>query len=110
VKIPEEMGKQETDQLPATQKQILQQGVTGCDHSLPYFDGKSKHPKDHFIDLDTDSMETAPDVRVYFWLVGYDQQDEPETPTDFEARVIFDGKLVRAGREWLRDRRDLGFG
>jgi hypothetical protein len=104
------MDKTETDQPPATQKRIHQQGVTGGDDSLPYFDGTSKDPKDHFIDLDTDSIETAPDVRVYFWLVGHDVQDEPEIPTDPEARVAFDAKLVRAGREWLRDYRDLGCG
>jgi hypothetical protein len=104
------MDREETKKPPATQKEIHQQGVTGGDHRLPYFDATSKDPKDHFIDLDTDSMETAPDVRVYFWLVAHGIQEEPEPPTNLEARLVFDAKLVRAEREWLRDLRNLGRG
>jgi hypothetical protein len=102
--------KADINQPPAAQLQVHQQGIIGDSHSSPYFDRTSKDPKDHIIDLDTDSMEIAPDVRVYFWLVGHDIKDEPETPSDFEARVIFDETLVRAGREWLRDFRNQGCG
>jgi hypothetical protein len=86
--------KADINQPPAAQLQVHQQGIIGDSHSSPYFDRTSKDPKDHIIDLDTDSMEIAPDVRVYFWLVGHDIKDEPETPTDFEARVVFDETLV----------------
>jgi hypothetical protein len=48
----------------------LEQGITGADLSLPLFDGTSGNPLDHLIDVDTPSMETCPDVRVYFWNVG----------------------------------------
>jgi hypothetical protein len=85
----------------------LQQGITGSDTSLPYFDGSSKRPDDHFIDLDTDSMEREPDVRVYFWMVGSEVLDTFEVPID---RVAHDSLLVRTGREWLRDYRDKGCG
>jgi len=104
------MGERNTSPPPAALKWIHQQGVTGVDNTLPYFDGTSTDPKDHFIDLDTDSMETAPDVRVYFWLVGHEIQGQPEPPTDLETRVTFDTELVRSGREWLRAYRDFGCG
>ena len=88
-------------------KPIHQQGITGSDLSLPYFDGSSQNPDDHFIDLDTDSMEREPDVRVYFWMVGSEVLDTSEVPID---RVAHDSLLVRTGREWLRDYRDKGCG
>jgi len=91
-------------------KRIHQQGVTGSNLAHPLFDGKSKNSADHFIDLDTDSMESAPDVRSYFWFVGHHVRSEPEVPHDLETRVVFDAELVRAGREWLRDFRDQGLG
>ena len=104
------MGEENTSPSPAALKWIHQQGITGSDDTLPYFDGTSTDPKDHFIDLDTDSMETAQDVRVYFWLVGHEIQGQPESPTDFEGRVAFDAELVRCRREWLRAYRDFGCG
>jgi hypothetical protein len=85
----------------------LQQGITGSDLTLPYFDGSSQNSDDHFIDLDTDSMEREPDVRVYFWMVGSEVLDTSEVPID---RVAHDSHLVRTGREWLRDYRDKGCG
>lgn len=88
-------------------KHIHQQGITGINLALPYFDGSSKNADDHFIDLDTDSMEREPDVRVYFWHVGSEVLDVMDVPVD---RVDFDSLLVRTGREWLRDYRDKGCG
>lgn len=86
------------------------QGVTGSDPTLPIFTGLSKDSHDHFIDIDTDSMETAPDVRSYFWAVGLDIQHDPVPPVDLEERRVFDAQLVRAGREYLRDIREQGVG
>jgi hypothetical protein len=88
------------------------QGVTGADPSLPTFDGSSTNPDDHLIQLDDDSMETAPDVRVYFWLVGLchrGNQREPPPPTLGE-RELWDDVLVREGREYLRQARAEGKG
>jgi hypothetical protein len=48
----------------------LLEGVTGADTSQPFFDGSSKEPSDHLIELDDSSMERLPDVRVYFWSIG----------------------------------------
>jgi hypothetical protein len=69
-------------------------------------------PLEHLIDLDTDSMETAPDVRVYFWYVGYETlfEDGCSVPVDSEERKEFDSRVVRAGREYLKEMRDEGFG
>jgi hypothetical protein len=93
-------------------KKWLRQGITGSDPTLPIFDGSSMDIKDHLIDIDTDSMETAPDVRVYFWMVGYDSLDldYPDVPTDLEERKLFDAKMVRTGREHLKDLKQRGLG
>lgn len=93
-----------------SKKRIHQQGVTGSHVAGPFYDGTSKVSADHLIDLDTDSMESAPDVRSYFWLVGSHVRRQREVPHDMETRVMFDAELVRAGREWLRDFRDKGYG
>jgi hypothetical protein len=91
-------------------KKIHAPGITGSGLSLPLFTGRSSNINDHLIDLETDSMETAPDVRVYFWTVGNDIAGEPAPPRDPEMRKDFDAKLVRAGREYLRDLRKEGCG
>ena len=57
--FPERMGEEHSSPSPAALKWIHQQGVTGVDDAWPYFDGTSTDPKDHFIDLNTDSMETV---------------------------------------------------
>jgi hypothetical protein len=90
----------------------LKPGVTGVDFGLPLFDGQSTNPADHIIDLDTDSMERCADVRVYFWSVGDQLQcerqaelDEPdiEPPSDPELRLEYDDKLVKEGRQYLKE-------
>jgi hypothetical protein len=100
-------GEGKSSETPVEYINQLQQGITGSDVSLPHFDGSSKNPDDHFIDLDTDSMEREPDVRVYFWMVGSEVLDTSEVPID---RVAHDSLLVRTGREWLRDYRSKGYG
>jgi hypothetical protein len=92
------------------QKRIHMQGITGSDPTLPIFTGLSNDNHDHFIDIDTDSMETAPDVRSYFWLLGSDIQHTPVPPVDLEERRVFDSQLVRAGREYLRNLKEQGVG
>jgi hypothetical protein len=91
-------------------------GITGIDPDLPLFDGLSTDPADHLIDLDTDSMERCPDVRVYFWTIGNKVQrqkqhdlKEPdiERPVDSPKPLIeYDDKLVKSGREYLRQSRE----
>jgi hypothetical protein len=95
----------------------LQQGITGSVKNGPYFDGSSMNPLDHLIDLDTDSMETEPDIRVYFWTVGRNSPDcaniqDTQIPlgSRAEERKAMDAKLVRAGREYLKELRDQGLG
>ena len=68
--------------------------------------------QDHLIDIDTDSMETAPDVRVYFWAVGYETHDPkfPDIPTDLEERKLFDARMARTGREHLKGLKQRGLG
>jgi hypothetical protein len=101
---------QKLEESASSIKRIHQQGITGSDISRPYFDGTSQDPLDHFIDLDTPSMETAPDVRPYFWTVGHEIQGNPDIPVDLESRIAFDSIMVRAGREWLREYRKQGKG
>ena len=79
------------------------------------FDGLSTNPADHLIDLDTDSMERCPDVRVYFWTIGervlkfekwgYEQPAGFERPTDPEGREEYDNRLVTMGRKHLQESR-----
>jgi hypothetical protein len=87
---------------------IYGQGVTGSDLSKPYFDGTSMEASDFLIDLDTDSMETAPDVRSYFFQVAQLTQDPENPPVDIKARRIYDDKMVKKGREFLKAARDRG--
>lgn len=105
-----------------TYPQWLEQGITGADLTLPLFDGTSKNPLDHLIDVDTPSMETRPDVRVYFWFVGWesevtrqsvwvDHEDtRPEPPVDIEERRLFDDMYVKKGREYLKGCKERGDG
>jgi hypothetical protein len=86
-------------------------GVTGADTSLPCFDGTSTDPKDFLIDLDTDSMEKAADVRSYFYLVAeYTKEEANAPPEDMEERKLYDDRMVKAGREYLKSARDRGHG
>jgi hypothetical protein len=92
----------------------LEPGITGADLSLPLFDGTSTDPADYLIDLDTDSMEKYPDVRIYFWTVTEtkriaEDKEEPR-PADHEGRLVFDDKAVKEGREYLRESRIKGEG
>jgi hypothetical protein len=103
---------EEDDILP----ELLEQGVTGADTSLPIFDGLSNDPKDYLIDLDTSSMEDCPDVRVYFWKVGITRRmirQGSHEELNFDPpidRVEWDSSLVVEGREYLRDSRAEGQG
>jgi len=106
--LPEQNKTTEKGELP----RWLAQGITGSDVALPLFDGTSKNKDDHFIDLATASMESAPDVRVYFWIIGFHTHvpEDPDIPSDLETRKVFDAKLVREGREYLKDVRSRGSG
>jgi hypothetical protein len=100
--------------LPDIPAKWLEPGITGADLSLPLFDGTSTDPADYLIDLDTDSMERYPDVRIYFWTVTEmkrmsEDKEEPR-PTDHEGRLVFDEKAVKEGREYLRESRIKGEG
>jgi hypothetical protein len=100
---------------PTLVARLLEEGITGADYTLPIFDGLSTNPADHLIDLDTDSMERYPDVRVYFWTIGekvlkydhwgYPQPPDRERPTYPEARKKYDDKLVKMGRKYLQESR-----
>jgi hypothetical protein len=95
-----------------THPALLEQGITGADFTQPLFDGTSMNPHDHLIDIDTPSMETCPDVRVYFYLIGecFDVLAGIERPEDHEGRIKHDARVVRAGREYLKYCRSLGAG
>jgi hypothetical protein len=97
---------------PDTHPALLEAGITGADLNQPLFDGTSTNPHDHLIDIDTPSMETCPDVRVYFYLIGevFDEIAGIERPKDHEGRIIYDARVVRAGREYLKYCRSLGAG
>lgn len=56
-------------------------------------------------------METCPDVRVYFHHVGDLTGKDGVMPSkDPAARIAYDAKLVRQGREYLKAARDRGEG
>lgn len=93
-----------------SQPQVFGQGVTDADLSLPIFDGTSTHPGDYLIDLDSDSMETAPDVRSYFHWVGQVTQEATTPPVDLDERKVYDTRLVRQGRKHLQAARARGHG
>jgi hypothetical protein len=90
---------------------LLESGIIGGDFTLPLFDGRSDNPVDHIIDLDTDSMERCPDVRVYFWMMGlrvlkgdmwgFEEPGTTDRPTDANLRLEYDDKVVKMGREYL---------
>lgn len=84
-------------------------GITGCDLTQPPFDGTSTNNDDYFIKIEDDSMETTPDVRPYFWMLGQRQRGHTESdiPKD---RVKYDNELVREGRELLKSARREGRG
>jgi hypothetical protein len=97
----------------------LLQGITGADYSLPIYDGLSTNPLDHLIDFDTDSMEKHADVRVYFWQIGDELQrlgsefiarPDLDPPADPQERILYDAKLVREGREYLKESKADGQG
>jgi hypothetical protein len=90
---------------------IYEFGVTGADTSLPCFDGTSTNPQDFLIDLDTDSMEKAADVRSYFYLVAKLTMEEVNAPPeDMVERKLYDDRMVKAGRQYLNSARDRGHG
>jgi hypothetical protein len=94
---------------------LLRPGITGADFTIPLFDGLSSDPKDYLIDLDTDSMGKCPDVRVYFWLVGYEtlrnaQVDQPRPEHDLPEQIIYDDRLVKMGRQHLKESQAKGQG
>ena len=101
-----------SSKIPKTHPALLEQGLTGADFTLPLFDGTSVNPHDHLIDIDTPSMETCPDVRVYFYRIGecFDVIAGIERPEDHEGRIKYDARVVRAGREYLKHCRTLGVG
>jgi hypothetical protein len=80
--------------------------------SAKLFDGSSTNPKDHLIELEDDSMETEPDVRIYFHLVGRYARGDPdeEPPKAMVDRREWDAQLVREGREYLKSARAQGHG
>jgi len=82
--------------------------MTTMKRSLPILGGLSTNPEDPFIDVDTDSMETAPDVRVYCWNIGDDILNDPEIRIDLDGRRAFDTNMDRAGREFLLDLKGQG--
>jgi hypothetical protein len=88
--------------------------ICGADLSRPIFDGKSPNNADHFIDLDTPSMETVLDVRLYFWLAGdrLREDDEVDNPLEhtLEQAKVYDDEVVREGRLWLKACKDQGHG
>ena len=84
--------------------------ITGAALSLSILGGLSTNPKDHFIDVDTDSMETAPDVRVYFWNIGHAMLNDPEIRIDLDGCKAFDTNMDRAGRKFLLDLKGQGVG
>jgi len=100
----------QVDVLP----EFLEPGITGADLNLTLFDGTSLNPEDYLIDLDSDSMEKHPDVRIYFWRVGLAMERvneiDVEQPSDYQERLARDDALVKAGREHLRQSRIKGDG
>lgn len=92
--------------------ELVQDGITGSDKSLKLFDGTSENNADYFIAIEDASMETAPDVRPYFWLLGQWQKGHTELdiPSDHQKRVVYDNELVRAGRQVLQLARREGRG
>lgn len=86
--------------------------ITGADLSRPIFDGTSVVPSEHLIDLDSDAMETALDVRVYFWMIGErlrEFAEDSKTHTLDEAKV-YDEAVVKEGREYVKACRERGAG
>ena len=56
-------------------------------------------------------METCPDVRVYFNMVGdLTRKDGLLPPKDLAERVVYEAKRVSEGREYLKAARDRGEG
>jgi hypothetical protein len=85
--------------------------ILGADLTLPIFDGKSMNTADHLIDLNTPSMETALDVRMYFWTIGDRmEEDEVSLKHTWDQAKVYDDKVVRAGRLYLKACRDRGHG
>jgi hypothetical protein len=109
--ISKYFGKSRKKAQAETNPEFLEPGISGADLTLPVFDGTSTNPHDHLIDLDTPSMETCPDVRVYFALVGsVITKDDLSPPKDHAERVRSDARLIRQGREYLKAARDRGEG
>jgi hypothetical protein len=113
-------GDTSRDRQMAIDPNRLLEGVTGADTSQPFFDGSSKEPSDHLIELDDSSMERLPDVQVY-WSIGRALLNETDpraavsplrkmAPKDFQQRQAWDSELVTAGRKYLQAARARGEG
>lgn len=107
--VPFRLESKQEDVITITEDGMYR-SITGADLSLPVFDGTSKKSSDHLIDLDTDSMETALDVRCYFWMLG--DTFHPEDPLNhtLEEAIAWDNQMVREGRLRLKEARDAGQG
>jgi len=89
----------------------MYRSITGADLSRPTFDGRSTNPAEHLIDLDTDGMETALDVRGYFWFLGdFLHKDVEPLDHTLEEAIAYDNQVVREGRLRLKAARDNGQG
>lgn len=92
---------------------VFDQGITGADLSIPFFDGKGTQSEAFLIDIDTPSMEREPDVRAYFWMLGQFCSEGPIVPTlpaEPKEKIDHDQNIVRKGRELLRSARNEGHG
>lgn len=87
-------------------------GITGIDVTQPIYDGTSSNSADHLIELDTPMMETAPDVRPYFWRIGQSQLGHShfDISADLDHRRLYDSELVMEGRLFLQSARPRGVG
>jgi hypothetical protein len=92
--------------------ELVQDGITGFDPSQALFDGTSKDNADFYIEIEDASMETAPDVRPYFWKLGQLQRGHTDLdiPGEHGKRITYDNDLVRTGREFLKSARRKGRG
>jgi hypothetical protein len=89
----------------------MYRSITGADYSRPTFDGRITNLAEHLIDLDTDGMETALDVRCYFWFLGdFLHKDVEPLDHTLEAAIAYDNQVVREGRLRLKAARDNGQG
>lgn len=108
---PAHLGIQQDTNL-TIDKYGCNRSITGADLSKPIFDGSSNAMSDHLIDLDSDSMETTLDVRVYFWMIGERVRGFAEISRNhtLEEAKVYDEAVVREGREYVKACRERGAG